>query len=202
MADLAGGLSRISGIASAAAVNHGPGSTPNPLDESLRVLIERLLAFLATQPRGPVPPKSRTEMLARKINLLYDTTTVETGEEMTFKAIDQAVKKAGYAISRTRWSLLKSGKEQKVTEDTLRVLAGVFGFDAGYLLRTDSPLPERIQLRMKELRSLRRARVRTVAVRDLADVDPEALHLITAILDAGQKADRLLPAQHMGGHYG
>ena len=202
MADLAGGLSRISGVASSAAVSHGLGSPPDPLDDSLRVFVERLLAFLTIRRRGPVPPKTRIEMLARKINLLHDTTTVETGEEMTFTAICEAAERGGYPISRTRWSLLKSGKEQKVPEEVLRVLAGVFGVDARYLLRADSPLPERIQQRMSELRSLRRERVRSVAVRDLANVDPEALHLITAILDAGQKVDRPLTGHHMGGHYG
>ncbi|GAA1350927.1 hypothetical protein GCM10009636_10630 [Arthrobacter koreensis] len=202
MADLAGSLSRLSGMASAAAVSHGPGSPPDPLDDSLRIFFDRLLAFLTIRRRGPVPPKTRTEMLARKINILYDTATVERGEEMIFAAIGEAAKKRGYSISRTRWSLLKSGKEQKVPDEVLRVLAGVFGVDARYLLRADSPLPERIQHRMSELRSLRRERVRSMVVRDLADVDPEALLLITAILDAGQKTDLRLPGQDRGGHYG
>lgn len=59
----------------------------------------------------------RVQTLARKINLLLDTNRAGSGQPLDYRAVrDAAQKGAGYYISRTRWPLLKSGKEQVVPE--------------------------------------------------------------------------------------
>ncbi|WP_229780431.1 hypothetical protein [Arthrobacter sp. BL-252-APC-1A] len=126
----------------------------------------------------------RAEILARKINLLLDTIRSESGQPFEYNAIrDAAQEQSGYYISRTRWSLLKSGKEQVVPDEALRAIAEVFDVNPEYLLQEDGPLPERIEAELELLRSMRRAEVRNFAARALGQVDPEALRKIAQILD-------------------
>lgn len=126
----------------------------------------------------------RAETLARKIKLLLDTILTESGKTFDYPAVSAAAQeKYDYYISRTRWSLLKSGKEQVVPEECLRAIAGVFGVDPDYLLHEDGPVPEQIDAELNLLRSMRRAEVRNFAARTLGPVDPEALRAIAKILD-------------------
>lgn len=84
----------------------------------------------------------RVQTLARKLNLLLDTNRAGSGQPLDYLAVrDAAQKEAGYYISRTRWPLLKSGKEQVVPEGALRALAAVFDVDPEYLLQGDGELP-------------------------------------------------------------
>lgn len=125
----------------------------------------------------------RAETLARKINLLLDTIMSESGQPFDYPAIRDGAQAAGYYISRTRWSLLKAGKEQVVPDDALRAIASVFDVNPEYLLQEDGPLPEQVEAELELLRSLRRAEVRNFAARALGPVDPEALQAIAKILD-------------------
>ncbi|MCC9175438.1 hypothetical protein [Arthrobacter sp. zg-Y179] len=125
----------------------------------------------------------RAETLARKINLLLDVIMSDSGKPFDYPAIRDGAQKAGYYLSRTRWSLLKSGKEQVVPEEALRAIAAVFDVDPDYLLQEDGNLPERVEAELELLRSLRRAEVRNFAARALGPVDPEALKAIAKILD-------------------
>ncbi|MGY4541380.1 transcriptional regulator with XRE-family HTH domain [Arthrobacter sp. UYNi723] len=125
----------------------------------------------------------RAETLARKINLLLDVIMSDTGKPFEYPEIRDAAQEAGYYLSRTRWTLLKSGKEQVVPEDALRAIAGVFDVDPEYLIQEDGKLPERVEAELELLRSLRRAEVRNFAARALGPVDPEALRAIAKILD-------------------
>lgn len=184
MAGVADDLTHFHRMASGVDVHIDHGSTTGVSEESLRVFGERLRGLLKPRPRDTVPGTTRTVILARKINLLLDTNTAETGKVMTFVAVEEAAQKVGYSITRTRWSLLKSGGEQVVPEEILRALAAVFGVDAAYLLHEDSAVPERILLQMNQLRSIRRAEVRDVAVRELACVDPQTLGAILSVLDS------------------
>lgn len=127
----------------------------------------------------------RAETLARKINLLLDVIMSDSGQPFDYAAIRDGAQEAGYYISRTRWSLLKHGKEQVVPDDALRALATVFDVDPEYLLQEDGKLPERVEAELELLRSLRRAEVRNFAARALGPVDPEALKAIAKILDEG-----------------
>jgi transcriptional regulator with XRE-family HTH domain len=126
----------------------------------------------------------RAATLARKINLLLDTIMSESGEPFDYPAVSAAAQaQCGYYISRTRWSLLKAGKEQVVPKDALRAIATVFDVDPEYLLQDDGPLPEQVEAELNLLRSMRRAEVRNFAARALGDIDPEALRAIAKILD-------------------
>ncbi|WP_290170243.1 hypothetical protein [Arthrobacter sp. APC 3897] len=125
----------------------------------------------------------RAETLARKINLLLDVIMSESGRPFDYAAIRDGAKKAGYYLSRTRWSLLKSGKEQVVPDEALRAIAAVFDVNPDYLLLEDGSLPERVEAELELLRSMRRAEVRNFAARALGPVDPEALKAIAKILD-------------------
>lgn len=126
----------------------------------------------------------RAEVLSRKINLLLDTIMSETGKPFEYPAIkDTAMKECGYYISRPRWSLLKSGKEQIVPDETLRAIAAVFDVDPEYLLQEDWPLPERVEAELALLRSLRLAEVRNFPARALNPVAPDKLLAIAKILD-------------------
>lgn len=125
----------------------------------------------------------RAETLARKINLLLDTIMSESGQPFDYPAIRDKAQEAGYYISRTRWSLLKAGKEQVVPDEALRAIASVFDVNPEYLLQEDGPLPEQVEAELELLRGLRRAEVRNFAARALGPVDPEALQAIAKILD-------------------
>lgn len=126
----------------------------------------------------------RAETLARKINLLLDVIMSDSGKPFDYPAIrDGAQEAAGYYISRTRWSLLKQGKEQVVPDEALRAIAAVFDVDPEYLLQEDGKLPQQVEAELELLRSLRRAEVRNFAARALGPVDPEALKAISRILD-------------------
>ncbi|KUM36407.1 hypothetical protein AR689_21025 [Arthrobacter sp. EpRS71] len=127
----------------------------------------------------------RAETLARKINLLLDVIVSDTGKPFDYPAIRDGAQKAGYYLSRTRWSLLKSGKEQVVPEEALRAIAAVFDVDPEYLLQEGGKLPERVEAELELIRSMRRAEVRNFAARALGPVDPEALKAIAKILDEG-----------------
>lgn len=125
----------------------------------------------------------RAETLARKINLLLDVIMSDTGKPFDYPAIREGAQKAGYYLSRTRWSLLKAGKEQVVPDEALRAIASVFDVDPEYLLQDGGKLPERVEAELELIRSMRRAEVRNFAARALGPVDPEALKAITKILD-------------------
>lgn len=125
----------------------------------------------------------RAETLARKISLLLDVIMSDSGKPFDYPAIRDGARKAGYYLSRTRWSLLKAGKEQVVPDEALRAIASVFDVDPEYLLQDDGKLPERVEAELELLRSMRRAEVRNFAARALGPVDPEALKAITRILD-------------------
>jgi hypothetical protein len=54
------------------------------------------------------------ETLARKINLLLDAIVSDSGEPFGYAEVCDGAQESGYYISRTRWSLLKAGKDHVV----------------------------------------------------------------------------------------
>lgn len=125
----------------------------------------------------------RAETLARKLSLLLDVIMSSTGKPYDYPAIRDAAKKDGYFLSRTRWSLLKAGKEQYVPDEALVAIARVFDVEPQYLLQEDGKLPEQVEAELELLRSLRLAEVRNFAARALGPVAPETLRAIAKILD-------------------
>ncbi|WP_227008207.1 hypothetical protein [Pseudarthrobacter sp. AB1] len=131
----------------------------------------------------------RAQTLARKINLLLDTIRTESGQPFDYPAIrDAAQEEAGYYISRTRWSLLKSGKEQAVPEEALLALATVFDIAPQYLFQEDGELPHQVKANLEQARMSRRAEVRHYAAQALGLLDPKAFRAVAKILDEEARA--------------
>jgi hypothetical protein len=125
----------------------------------------------------------RAQILARKVNLLLDAIVDESGQPYGHPAIEAAAKRAGYKMSRTRWSMLKNGRSQVVPDACLRVIATVFGVDPEYLLREDAKLPSQVEVMLPQVRIKRLYAVRDYATKALGRLDPEGLGAITEILD-------------------
>lgn len=126
----------------------------------------------------------RAQSLARKVNLLLDIRMDDAGQLYDYPAIHERADKIGYFISRTRWSLLKEGKEQVVPKECLCVLAKVFDVDPEYLLQEDTELPADLEAMLPQVRIKRLSEVRDFAMRALGDpVNPELLEALTKMLD-------------------
>lgn len=130
----------------------------------------------------------RAQTLARKINLLLDARTDESGQPYDHPAIEAGAKKAGVFVSRSRWSSLKNGQVQVVPEACLRAIATVFNVDPEYLLHDDAELPADVEAMLPEVRIKRLFRIRDLVVKELGGpVDPEVLAAITGMLDQAIK---------------
>ena len=133
--------------------------------------------------------RASSEALARKINLLLDTAATE-GRDIQFKDIEAAMQKAGSPLSRARWGYMKTGTGPHTTdEDLLRNLAVFFGVNDEYLLDGDGTLPGRVEAQLELLTVMRTNNVKNFAARQLADIAPETLNEISAIISA-----------HLSGH--
>lgn len=114
-----------------------------------------------------------------------DTMVAEGGEAYSYHEIAAAMSKAGTPISRARWQYLRAGTgPQPSDHELLANLARFFRVDESYLLEGDSRLPDRITSQLELLRSMRAAKVRNFAARQLADLSPDTLHQITEMIDA------------------
>lgn len=129
------------------------------------------------------PGRRRAERLARKVELLLDTITAESGKPFDYPAVRDAAQTSGFYVSQERWDLLKAGKEQSLPEKFVRVLAGVFDVNPQYLLEEDGPLSERVEAELILLRSMRRAGVRNLHACHGDQVDAATLRAIANILD-------------------
>lgn len=125
----------------------------------------------------------KAETLAKKINLLLDVIMQESGKPFDYIAVRDGAQEHGYYLSRTRWTHLKNGHEQVVSDEALRAIAAVFDVDPEYLLQEDGKLPEAVEAELELIKTLRRAEVRNFAARALGPVDPQALKEIARILD-------------------
>ena len=129
----------------------------------------------------------RAEQLSRKINLLLDATRTASGQPYKYAEIRDGALEAGYYISRTRWSLLKQGREQVIPEEALHAIAQVFDVNPDFLLKEDGNLPRQVEDNLEQVRNKRRAEVRNFAARVLGPVDAEAVRAIAGILDRDAK---------------
>lgn len=126
-----------------------------------------------------------SEALARKLDLLMDTMVAEGGEPYSFPQIQEAMAAAGTPLSRARWQYMRAGTGPEPRDRHLLAnLARFFKVDESFLLEEDSELPERISSQLELLRSMRAAKVRNFAARQLADLSPDTLRQIRAMIDA------------------
>lgn len=120
--------------------------------------------------------------LAGRLRLLMDSMKVTRGSEPTFPEVQAFLKERGVGLGRARWSYLIN--EHRSVDDPALIegLAAFFGVEASYL--TDGePVPEQLNEKIDDIRSMRVSQVYTYAARSLGDVSPEALERIAKILD-------------------
>ena len=145
--------------------------------------------------------RASSESLARKLNLLIDTAATE-GREISFNDIEAAMQEAGSPLSRARWSYMRAGTGPMTTdEDLLRNLAIFFGVNEEYLLDGDETLPSRVEAQLELLTVMRTNKVKNFAARQLADIAPETLLEISAIISSHLSSQAAAaPAESSAGH--
>lgn len=142
-------------------------------------------------PNRETEAQASSEALSRKLNLLLDTATTE-GRDISFNDIEEAMQEAGSPLSRARWGYMRAGTGPCVTDDALlRNLGAFFGVNEEYLLDGDETLPSRVEAQLELLTVMRTNKVKNFAARQLADIAPETLLEISAII-----------SQHLGNHAG
>lgn len=124
--------------------------------------------------------------LARKIRLLVEVISTESGERFTYPVIAAALAERGVPMSRARWSYMLNGSRGLVSDvRVLSALADVFGVDRSYLVPgSTGDVPARIDAQLRHVRASRQAQVQQYAMRTLGDVSPRTLEALTEVLDA------------------
>jgi transcriptional regulator with XRE-family HTH domain len=131
--------------------------------------------------------------LARKLNLLLDLIEAKGEDPITYRQISHHMAQRGTPLSRSRWAYMRSGDSSLATDEALlRNLAEFFGVDSDYLLDDSGDVPQLVDAQLELLRSLREARVRNFAARQLQGISPETLVRLRKAID-----ERL-----RGGHQG
>jgi hypothetical protein len=122
--------------------------------------------------------------LARKLNLLLDLFEAEGSEHLTYQQISHNMTQRGTPLSRSRWAYMRSGDSSLATDEALlRNLAEFFGVDSDYLLDDSGDVPRLVDAQLELLRSLREARVRNFAARQLQGISPETLMRLRGAID-------------------
>lgn len=135
----------------------------------------------------PETPQAR---LARKLNLLLDLFQAQGTETLTYREISQHMERRGTPLSRSRWAYMRSGDSSLATDDALlRNLAEFFGVDSEYLLDDTAEVPSLVDAQLELLRTMREARVRNFAARQLQGISPETLVRLRKAIDERQVGD-------------
>lgn len=122
-------------------------------------------------------------VLARKLNLLLDTAEAE-GRKITFNDVRDAMAEAGTPLSRARWHYMRSGSGPEVKKvPLLQNLARFFGVNESYLLSGDNELPSKVEAQLDLLASMRVAKVRSFAARQMDGLSAETLIQIRDMID-------------------
>jgi transcriptional regulator with XRE-family HTH domain len=125
--------------------------------------------------------------LARKLNLLLDLFESKGEDPVTFRQISHHMAQRGTPLSRSRWAYMRSGGSSLATDEALlRNLAEFFGVDSDYLLDDSGDVPQLVDAQLELLRSLREARVRNFAARQLQGISPETLVRLRKAIDERQ----------------
>lgn len=130
------------------------------------------------------PSESPQARLARKINLLLDLYETRGTGPLSYREVSEAMAEHGTPLSRSRWAYMRSGDSSlAMDQDLLQNLAAFFGVDRRYLLDDSTELPELVDAQLKLLKSMREARVRNFAARQLQDLSPETLSRLRDVID-------------------
>lgn len=130
------------------------------------------------------PSETPQARLARKLNLLLDLFESKGEDPVTYRRISHHMTQRGTPLSRSRWAYMRSGDSSLATDEALlRNLAEFFGVDSDYLLDYSGDVPQLVDAQLELLRSLREARVRNFAARQLQGVSPETLVRLRKAID-------------------
>jgi transcriptional regulator with XRE-family HTH domain len=130
------------------------------------------------------PSESPQARLARKINLLLDLYESRGTGPLSYREVSEAMSQHGTPLSRSRWAYMRSGDSSlAMDQDLLQNLAAFFGVDRRYLLDDSTEIPELVEAQLRLLKSMREARVRNFAARQLQDLSPETLARLRAVID-------------------
>lgn len=122
--------------------------------------------------------------LARKLNLLLDLFEAQGSEPLTYPQISQHMAQSGTPLSRSRWAYMRSGDSSLATDAALlRNLSEFFGVDPNYLLDETNEVPDLVDAQLQLLRTMREARVRNFAARQLQGISPETLVRLRKVID-------------------
>ncbi|VXB18361.1 conserved hypothetical protein [Arthrobacter sp. 9AX] len=130
------------------------------------------------------PSESPQARLARKINLLLDLYESRGTGPLSYKEVSEAMAQHGTPLSRSRWAYMRNGDSSlAMDQELLQNLAAFFGVDRRYLLDDSTELPELVKAQLRLLKSMREARVRNFAARQLQDLSPETLARLRDVID-------------------
>lgn len=130
------------------------------------------------------PSESPQARLARKINLLLDLHETRGAGPLSYKEVSEAMSQHGTPLSRSRWAYMRSGDSSlAMDQELLQNLAAFFGVDRRYLLDDTPEIPELVEAQLNLLRSMREARVKNFAARQLQDLSPQTLARLKEVID-------------------
>ncbi|MGY3317493.1 hypothetical protein [Arthrobacter sp. TE12232] len=136
------------------------------------------------------PSESPQARLARKINLLLDLYESQGAGPLSYKEISENMAKRGTPLSRSRWAYMRSGDSSlAMDQELLQNLAAFFGVDRRYLLDASAEIPDLVEAQLDLLKTMREARVKNFAARQLQGLSPETLARLQEVIDKHVRRD-------------
>jgi hypothetical protein len=130
------------------------------------------------------PRESPQTKLARKLSLLLDLYESQGRGPLSYREISESMAERGTPLSRSRWAYMRSGDSSLAMEQKLlQNLAEFFGVDRRYLLDDSLEVPELVEAQLALLKSMREARVKNFAARQLQELSPETLARLREVID-------------------
>lgn len=136
------------------------------------------------------PSETPQGKLARKISLLLDLYESRGTGPLSYREISEAMANRGTPLSRSRWAYMKSGDSSLAMDrELLQNLAEFFGVDRRYLLDDSADVPGLVEAQLELLKSMRAARVKNFAARQLEGLSPETLARLREVIDKHAGSD-------------
>lgn len=136
------------------------------------------------------PHESPQTRLARKLSLLLDLYKSQGRGPLSYRAVSESMAERGTPLSRSRWAYMRSGDSSlAMDQKLLQNLADFFGVDRRYLLDDSAEVPELVEAQLDLLKSMREARVKNFAARQLQELSPETLARLRDVIDKHARGD-------------
>ena len=128
--------------------------------------------------------QAAADLLAKRLRLLLDVKTAETGAEPSYSEIAAFLKERGVNLSRSRWTYMVNGHRKVDDPLVFEGLAEFFDVEVAFLTGdSDVSAPDKVNAQLDLVRAMRAARVKSYATRTLGDLSPKTLEAITKFLD-------------------